>query len=245
MVFRRRLRILGVGLGLWLAAPATAMPRRRARRSRAAYRMAQGAMLPGVTVTLTSSTQGNALTATTDSEGRFVFAIVRPDTYTLKVSAAGLQDPRAHQPRRQRERPSVGRRADARRRRDDRRSDRLEPRQRAADDERRALVHARERGAEEHRQQRRACSSTSRRSCRAPCRRERAATRSAQVSGFTVNGQRPNSNNMTIDGVANIDTGDNGGNMATTNIDAVAEFKVLTNAYQAGCGRASAASCRW
>ena len=27
--------------------------------------------------------------------------------------------------------------------------------------------------------------------------------------------------------------GDNGGNMATTNIDAVAEFKVLTNSYAA------------
>jgi len=58
------------------------------------------------------------------------------------------------------------------------------------------------------------------------------------VGGFTVNGQRPNSNNITIDGVANIDTGDNGGNMATTNIDAVAEFKILTNAYQAEYGRA-------
>ena len=53
-----------------------------------------------------------------------------------------------------------------------------------------------------------------------------------------MNGQRPNSNNITIDGVANIDTGDNGGNMATTNIDSVAEFKVLTNAYQAEYGRA-------
>ena len=58
------------------------------------------------------------------------------------------------------------------------------------------------------------------------------------ADGFTVNGQRPNSNNMTIDGVANIDTGNNGGNMATTNIDAVAEFKILTNAYQAEYGRA-------
>ena len=63
-------------------------------------------------------------------------------------------------------------------------------------------------------------------------------TAPGQVSDFTVNGQRPNSNNMTIDGVANIDTGDNGGNMATTNIDAVAEFKILTNAYQAEYGRA-------
>src|SRR5207244_12312241 len=58
------------------------------------------------------------------------------------------------------------------------------------------------------------------------------------VGDFTVNGQRPNSNNITIDGVANIDTGNNGGNMATTNIDSVAEFKILTNAYQAEYGRA-------
>jgi hypothetical protein len=59
-----------------------------------------------------------------------------------------------------------------------------------------------------------------------------------QVSNFTVNGQRPNSNNMTIDGVANIDTGDNGGNMVTTNVDAISEFKLLTNSYQAEYGRA-------
>ena len=47
---------------------------------------AQGGVLPGVTVTLTSRTQGNALTTTTDTEGRFMFAIVRPDSYTLQVS---------------------------------------------------------------------------------------------------------------------------------------------------------------
>ena len=58
------------------------------------------------------------------------------------------------------------------------------------------------------------------------------------VAEFTVNGQRPNSNNMTIDGVGNVDTGNNGGWMATTNIDAVSEFKILTNAYQAEYGRA-------
>src|SRR4029078_8934008 len=63
-------------------------------------------------------------------------------------------------------------------------------------------------------------------------------TELGSVSGFTVNGQRPNSNNITIDGVANIDTGDNGGKMETRNIDAVAEVKVLTNSYQAEYGRA-------
>ena len=59
-----------------------------------------------------------------------------------------------------------------------------------------------------------------------------------QASSFTVNGQRETSNNVTIDGVANIDTGDNGGNMATTNTEAIGEFKVLTNSYQAEYGRA-------
>src|SRR4029450_2370281 len=65
-----------------------------------------------------------------------------------------------------------------------------------------------------------------------------AGVENAQVSAFTVNGQRPNSNNMTIDGVSNIDTGDNGNNMATTNPRPVAEFKIPTNAYQAEYGRA-------
>ncbi|MBN2371580.1 MAG: carboxypeptidase regulatory-like domain-containing protein [Vicinamibacteria bacterium] len=59
-----------------------------------------------------------------------------------------------------------------------------------------------------------------------------------QAGYFSVNGQRPNSNNLTIDGVTNLDTGDNGGNLATTNLDAVAEFKVLTSSYQAEYGRA-------
>ena len=40
----------------------------------------QSGMLPGATVTLTSRTQGNVLTAVTDEAGRFVFPIVRPDT---------------------------------------------------------------------------------------------------------------------------------------------------------------------
>src|SRR6266542_4198712 len=51
----------------------------------------QGGVLPGVTVTMTSGTQGNALTAVTDEGGRFVFPIVRPDTYTLQVMLAGFK----------------------------------------------------------------------------------------------------------------------------------------------------------
>jgi len=51
----------------------------------------QGGALPGAAVTMTSRTQGGSLTALTDAEGRFVFPIVRPDAYTLKVSMAGFK----------------------------------------------------------------------------------------------------------------------------------------------------------
>src|SRR5437763_16858778 len=46
----------------------------------------QGGILPDVTGTMTSRTQGNALTSVTDCGGRFVCPIVRPDTYTIQVA---------------------------------------------------------------------------------------------------------------------------------------------------------------
>ena len=52
---------------------------------------AQGGVLPGVTVTMTSRTQGNVLTGVTDGGGRFVFPIVRPDTYTLQATLTGFK----------------------------------------------------------------------------------------------------------------------------------------------------------
>jgi len=51
----------------------------------------QGGVLPGVTVTMTSRTQGNVMTAVTDAGGRFVFPIVRPDTYTLQAALPGFK----------------------------------------------------------------------------------------------------------------------------------------------------------
>jgi Carboxypeptidase regulatory-like domain len=58
--------------------------------------------------------------------------------------------------------------------------------------------------------------------------------------GFNVNGSRGGVHNLTVDGVSNMDTGNNGmsGNV---NLDAVEEFKILTNAYQAEYGRSSGA----
>ena len=197
----------------------------------------QGGVLPGVTVTLTSRTQGNVLTAVTDESGRFVFGIVRPDTYSLKVTLQGFKTL---------EKTNVVVNA----------NDKLS-----------AGILSMEVGAmsEEVSVTGRVTevqSNTGERSFTLESEALKNIANNGRmlfnfatlvpgalsqntggqelgsVSGFTVNGQRPNSNNITIDGVANIDTGDNGGNMATTNIDSVAEFKILTNAYQAEYGRA-------
>src|SRR6476619_518649 len=51
----------------------------------------QKGVLPGVTVTLKSKTQSDVLTAVTDGEGRFVFPIVRPDTYSLTATLQGFK----------------------------------------------------------------------------------------------------------------------------------------------------------
>lgn len=59
--------------------------------------------------------------------------------------------------------------------------------------------------------------------------------------GGAINGNRNNSNNLTVDGVTNIDTGSNGGVLSSMNMDQIAEFKVLTNAPPAEFGRSSGA----
>jgi hypothetical protein len=197
----------------------------------------QSGILPGVTVTLTSRTQGNVLTAVTDDGGRFVFPIVRPDTYSLKVSLQGFKTlertnlvvnandkfstgAMQMEVGAMTEEVSVTARVTELQRDSGERSFTLESE---------ALKNIANNGRAVFNFATLVPGALS---------QNTGNTELGSVSGFTVNGQRPNSNNITIDGVANIDTGDNGGNMATTNIDSVAEFKILTNAYQAEYGRA-------
>jgi hypothetical protein len=201
---------------------------------------AQGGALPGATVTLTSRTQGNTLTAVADGEGNFVFTFVRPGGYTLSASLDGFKTL---------ERSNVVVNA----------NDRFftgELKLEVGDISESITVFSRVTELQATSGERSFTLESEAIENIAVNGRSmfglvqlvpgvvpnaggnNAADTPIQASGFTANGQRPNSNNMTIDGVANIDTGDNGGNMATTNIDAVAEFKILTNAYQAEYGRA-------
>ncbi|HEX5081062.1 MAG TPA: carboxypeptidase-like regulatory domain-containing protein, partial [Blastocatellia bacterium] len=58
------------------------------------------------------------------------------------------------------------------------------------------------------------------------------------IANISANGMRTNSNNLQLDGVATVDTGNNGMMFAVT-LDSIAEFKVLTSNYQAEYGRAA------
>ncbi len=202
----------------------------------------QGGVLPGASATLTSGTQGVAQTVVTDSLGNFFFPYVRPDTYTLTIALAGFQS--AETPdivvnandklaagtftlelgRFEETVVVLGRPPDIQLRSGERSFTlQSEAIQNIAVNGRSffglvGLVPGVVAGVTQG-------SSVT-------------TGPPTSASQFSANGQRPNSNNMTIDGVANIDTGDNGNNMATTNLDAVAEFKVLTSSYQAEYGRA-------
>ncbi len=61
------------------------------------------------------------------------------------------------------------------------------------------------------------------------------------VGAISANGSRQNQNNLTLDGVGDVDTGNNGDQLATLSLDSVQEFRVLTSNYQAEYGRSSSA----
>ena len=71
------------------------------------------------------------------------------------------------------------------------------------------------------------------------------STVNAQTAGpggfanFNINGTRANQHNLTIDGATNVDTGSNGTQHIALALDNIAEFKILSSAYQAEYGRSA------
>ncbi len=60
------------------------------------------------------------------------------------------------------------------------------------------------------------------------------------ITSIAANGLRTSANNLTLDGVSIVDTGNNG-SLLSLNLDAISEFKVLTSNYQAEYGRSAGA----
>ena len=186
---------------------------------------AQGGVMPGATVTLVSATRGTTQDVVTSANGDFVFPNIAGDTYTVRITMSGFKTL---------ERPNVA----------------VSPGDRVPVG---TLVI--EVGS---------LNETVTVSSEAPMIQaqtgERSFTITAEaVENLPINSRNwsaltsltpgvvgsvrlgspgANNNNVMMDGVAIMDTGNNG-QMLQTNMDAVAEVKILTSGYQAEYGRAS------
>jgi hypothetical protein len=63
----------------------------------------------------------------------------------------------------------------------------------------------------------------------------------AGLGTISANGARFNQNQLTLNGIGNVDTGNNGDQLATVSLDSVQEYKILTSNYQAEYGRSAGA----
>jgi len=193
----------------------------------------QGAAVPGATVELTSPRRNDTQVATANESGDFVFLNLLPDTYNLKVSMDSFKTvEQANVIVNAADRLSLG----------------VITLELGAVTETvtvsTRVVEVQSRDATRNFSVDSTAISNLAVNGRDPLLLARLAPGISDVSaggvGFNVNGARDNTTNYTVDGVSNLDTG-NDGVLGSINLDAVEEFKILTNAYQAEYGRSSGA----
>ena len=228
------LSLLALTIGLCLVCAVSLQAQTTSASVAGSVKDAQGGVLPGATVTLTSASQGTETTAVSDALGNFYFPIVRPDTYTLKISLEGfstIQGTKVVVNANDRVTAGnftlqVGSLTESVTVTGQSPELQLRSGERAFTMESSAMQNVAVNG-------------------RSPFQLAMLvpgvvpnSDNPTEPGSYNVNGQRNNSNNMTVDGVANIDTGNNGTPMAQTNLDAISEFRILTSSYQAEFGRA-------
>lgn len=198
----------------------------------------QGAGLPTATVTLTSDTRGTIQTAGVNKAGEFVFPTVQPGPYTLTVKADGFKAV---------ERTNVVVNAN------DRLALGVVTLELGGVTETVSVVgetstlqtQSAERSFAVEGQVVQNIAVNGRSffglAFLAPGVVTTAATPTGDAATMSANGQRQNSNNVQIDGVTDMDTGNNGGPMVAISLDSIQEFKILTSNYQAEYGRSAGA----
>jgi len=202
---------------------------------------AQGAAITGAKVEVTSTSRNETRTAQTGEDGRYVFPQLQPDTYKLRVEATGFKrydlEGLVLSPNDKISAPDV-------------------ELQVGAVSENVTVVSSGEQLQTESAERSTAITSEQVQNIPVNGRSYLSLTRLAPgvvntndyrvaghagLSNISVNGARNNQNNLTLDGIGNVDTGNNGDQLATVSIDAVSEFKILSSNYQAEYGRSSGA----
>ena len=238
---RQRIRACVLSLFAMVFAAAPAIGQTTSGSIAGTVEDAQGAPVPGATVLLVSNERGNELTFTTGAYGTFTFPQLAPGTYTLKVSLEGFKTV---------ERTNVVLNA----------NDKLNAGVIKLEiGERTETVLVTGRTTELKTQSAERGYALEGKVLQDVAVNSRSylalvnltpgvvSTANLTVAGhaglgaISANGARFNQNNLTLDGVGNVDTGNNGDQLATLSLDAVAEFKVLTANYQAEYGRSSGA----
>src|SRR5262249_25036094 len=191
---------------------------------------AQGGVIPGATVVLTSETRGTkSAPATSDETGNFVFPNITADTYTVEVTLDGFRTVR-----RTGVAVSGGDRVGIR-------SVTLGPAALAE-----TVLVVGESPLVQTQSGERSYAITTDQVENLPVARNNFTTLAAFTPGVVQQGDSAGAtrlggagqNNIMMDGISAMDTGNNG-QMLNMNVDAIGEVKILTQGYQAEYGRSS------
>lgn len=198
----------------------------------------QQAAVANATVTITDEAKALSQTATTDSEGRFVFPTVPPGTYTLSIEAAGFKKTqRTNLALVANDKLTLGDLAMEVGATSETVTITAEATQVQAESAERSYAIQGQvvRNIAVNGRNFTALASI------APGLVTTTSNGTAgDITNISANGLRTSANNIQLDGVATVDTGNNGQMVAVT-LDAIAEFKVLTSNYQAEYGRSAGA----
>ncbi len=201
----------------------------------------KGASIPGAQVQVTSISRKETKTTQTDQDGRFVFPQLSPDTYQLQVEAKGFKGYKLEQlvinANDKISAPEINLEVGA-----------VSESVTVISSGETLQTESAERGAAIISDQiqnvginGRSYLSLTRLAPGVVNNNNYQVSGHAGLAGISANGARANQNNLTLDGIGNVDTGNNGDQLATVSLDAVEEFKILTSNYQAEYGRSSGA----